>query len=767
MPPAVGVGTPPKNTPTTPSVTSVPVLPPQVLPSHSAPAAHAARPLSAPHQDIAGLHKTLADKVGSQTSNVSPDSISSNTTGGAGMPPSPIQPTIDTQVTPPPPKKGGMGKVLIALALFLVTVLGAGAAYYLNTQNQDTRQKAAYYDNSEIKSGLSVTITSQPNSSADSYYRPASSDLSDSSKYYDQSKGERVEFTVPVRNLKDAPISDKHQLLAFKIDTATVNGQEVPITENSPYSEQQIYDIHKGSDDRFNGTKQTLKYSSGWQDFTVQPDEQKMISGSWTPTAADCGMYQLDMQIESATGDQIVGVGMIRVKNCQQAQTKVSGGVTCYAGGKRYAVQGVSVSVDEKNFTTGSNGFYTSDGIAANKMVAARLTLPDTFNIQELDGNNNPTGAVMQASKSNLTKLNPNNPSHVINAYNGCAESATPNFMQENCGGVTAERQAQCTNAPMKDGFKAPGSYEYCSLQGGKDVRGGFDFAIYNCVTPPPTTTPPAACNEACSPLTNNCTQNATNTMSCISTPTGEHRCRDTRFPSQANCQAPVTPPPTGAMCMNLCGVASTTSSLTDFASCPTNGGKVGTPAINGYINFKCDYRGVISKAVISVSKDGGAYQEIPTSFQSNGFYSASYKILEQGTYAARCDITAQTPGTYTPPTDGMPPAGTQAACPTTTEYSCVANLEACAIIGDVEMITMPNGQLGGKYYCSDRAQTCCKKDPAKAPNPAKPLCTTIQPGAGESTPRCTFSNLCSGGRIETNASCQSVPGTVCCIPRL
>ena len=667
MPPAVGAGTTPsEKIPTTPSVVppisaiSTPVLPPQVLPSHSAPATHAARPLSAPHQDIAGLHKTLADKVGAQSSSPTPDSLSSTMTGGVGMPPSPIQPTIDTPVAPPP-KKGGMGKVIIALALFLVAVVGASAAYYLSTQNQDTRQRAFTSTTQPTKlcNFLDIRGINENNSCPS---------LTSSAQMCENPSGtNNVSSYKNTYTLKNT--IDKKIKLTVKVSSNSCPegyGVKTSLGEGGAcwracFGDQDPNTPQVGSEPT--------------REITLNPDQEQSIeiSADSLITGQACGSMQLDLfllkavavndngsdgevlydkagqnvsQCGNVDASGLLGWGFCQTGNqCSppQTTTKVSGGVRCYAGGKRYAVQGVSVSVDEKNFTTGSNGFYTSDGIAANKMVAARLTLPDTFNIQELDGNNNPTGAVMQASKSNLTKLNPNNPSHVINAYNGCAESATPNFMQENCGGVTAERQAQCTNAPMKDGFKAPGSYEYCSLQGGKDVRGGFDFAIYNCVTPPPTTTPQAACNEACDPTSNNCTQNATNTMSCVSTPNGEHRCRDTRFPTQENCQAPATPPPTGAMCMNLCGVANAraTSSTSDFAQCPAGGGPVGTTQIKvgDYIHFKCQYRNATSVKILLVNEDGATVDLNAQLSTIDSTYKASYRVKKAGSVSARCEV--------------------------------------------------------------------------------------------------------------------------------
>ena len=786
MPPAVGAGTTPsEKIPTTPSVVppisaiSTPVLPPQVLPSHSAPATHAARPLSAPHQDIAGLHKTLADKVGAQSSSPTPDSLSSTMTGGVGMPPSPIQPTIDTPVAPPP-KKGGMGKVIIALALFLVAVVGASAAYYLSTQNQDTRQRAFTSTTQPTKlcNFLDIRGINENNSCPS---------LTSSAQMCENPSGtNNVSSYKNTYTLKNT--IDKKIKLTVKVSSNSCPegyGVKTSLGEGGAcwracFGDQDPNTPQVGSEPT--------------REITLNPDQEQSIeiSADSLITGQACGSMQLDLfllkavavndngsdgevlydkagqnvsQCGNVDASGLLGWGFCQTGNqCSppQTTTKVSGGVRCYAGGKRYAVQGVSVSVDEKNFTTGSNGFYTSDGIAANKMVAARLTLPDTFNIQELDGNNNPTGAVMQASKSNLTKLNPNNPSHVINAYNGCAESATPNFMQENCGGVTAERQAQCTNAPMKDGFKAPGSYEYCSLQGGKDVRGGFDFAIYNCVTPPPTTTPQAACNEACDPTSNNCTQNATNTMSCVSTPNGEHRCRDTRFPTQENCQAPATPPPTGAMCMNLCGVANAraTSSTSDFAQCPAGGGKIGPePKVGDYIHFRCATRGVSSSVVITVTKDGAPVTGITTVNNGGIGYIAHYQVTGPGVIAAKCVVTPQTPGTYTPPVSDIP-VTLPVACPISDpQYQCSANFDECRVIGDIEaIINSSTGQISNKYTCSNTSQVCCKKDPNKTPS-TLPSCSVKY---ANNQPRCTLSSLCPEGKTKTDASC-STSGTVCC----
>lgn len=505
------------------------VVPPQVLPSHSAPHVSPARPLNAPHQDIAGLHKSLADKISDPTKT---DTVEPKVTGSAGMPPtSPTQPslqqpTIDMPVTPPP-KKGMSGKLLIGIGLFLLTLIGGGVTYYLQTQNQDTRQQAAFYQyniDGLSNTGLVVDVPPGPDTwfgylgnGQYSDYKPAvgGDGVNDPNSYYDVSKGETVTFSVPLKNTHEGHRGRRYRFYVFKINQADANNNnnwddDLAVTPDYPQGEKAIFYIHaRGDKGTSDGTRQSQVYDGGWQTFSIEPGTTGKVSGSWKPSNNDCGMYQMDIFLDDGTPDgglsnysNIAGAGFIRVKGCAQSSVKVAGSVVCYAGGKKYAVQNVTVNVGDKNYTTGANGIYTTDGSAAGSWIASRLTLPDTFNIQEYDANNNPTGPVLQGSKAALTVLGG---TQVINAFNGCSAD----FMNSNCGGIydnpdpgdSNDRVAQCLRAPTRDGAKAPGSYEWCNLQGGTAQRNGFDFAIYNCYAPPPAETV-GSCDSLTGPTT-------------------------------------------------------------------------------------------------------------------------------------------------------------------------------------------------------------------------------------------------------------------------
>jgi hypothetical protein len=758
----------------------MPVVPPKVLPSHGTPQSSIPKTVTTPHQDIDNLQQSLADKIGTSAAQESVQTPSD-------QPPTPTAPTLDTPVTPPPKRSGFTGKNLLAIVFFLVIVVGGGVAYYLQQQNQDVRQQAAYYDNAKTSSGLVVKVTSAPNSSSASKYKPASSNVSDPNSYYDQSKGETVSFTVPVQNEKDSTVNDKHELLVFKIDEALVNGTWVRVDENSQFSEEQIYNIHKGSDDKFQGTKQTFKYATGWKDFSVNGGQSTEITGTWQPGPTDCGMYQVDMQIDTAPQDKIVGVGMIRVKNCQAAPPPVqvscdsisipdniTAGSTIEVGltgkgvesfGLHYAptrqdycpantwqtLQGVIPAVEN----VGAKYSWNTAGLAPGKYyVAATSKFTNGTNCSA-----NPSGACgtqfgecKQCGKE-VTIVAAETPG-------ACNNITLPDSVTQ---GDSVAISVNATNFITSKVYYARQQASYCPVNGVNPwteivntvpSRGDFTWDT--------TSIAPGDYYIAAN-------VQLTQTKWCSANPSIA-QCAS-GFEACTQCGKPITvkpkpvnpPPPTGGMCLNLCGVASTTPS-NDYSACAANGNKVGTPTINGYLNFKCKYTGTVSSGQISISKDGGSYQNLTTTYDGSG-YVARYQIPSAGTYAARCDITPQEPGTYTPPQMELPPTGTQTACPLsdTANYSCVSDLGACAAIGETEFISLPGtGQAVPKYSCPNVSQICCKKDPAKA---TQPRCSSLPAGTG-GTPRCIIPSLTAcKGETRSDANCSELPGSVCCVP--
>lgn len=554
-------------------------------------------------------------------------------------------------------KSKRMGKIIGGLALLVLVVGGALSALFLTETGQDIRNQAAYYNQNVTSKGLKVPNSSEPGSSSASNYKPASSNPNES--YYDQGAGDRVSFSTNITNESGGTVQDKYQLLAFRIDR--VDDREdgwMDVDENTPMSERRMYENHRDNGDCpsgnacFKGTEQTLVHSGGWKDFTINAGETKTLTDTWKPGADDCGMYQLDMQVESAGGDKIVAVGMIRVKNCQQKQETVSikGSVVCYenTNGKQYRVLDVPVTVHADGTTQtirtgtsgGGAGHYESKAYNAGTGIAARLSIPATFSVAEVQ-NGQIVGSPIQVSRSNLKVVNPNKPAEtsVINAFNGCNDS----FMQSNCGGISSERAQQCQNAPARSDGKAPDSYEYCSLQGGSTQRINFDFAIYGCVQEDEPEPEPKQCNESCNAALAPCDPGPNGTIKCVATPEGQSVCRDTRFPTQSDCKPPVTPPPPGAMCIGLCGISSTEAEIgtSAYTQCPAGGGAANGTAITvgDYIHFRCQYRNADNIRIV-VTKPDGTTQQLQTTYRNvDDSHIAKYQVQTAGTVSASCEV--------------------------------------------------------------------------------------------------------------------------------
>lgn len=144
---------------------------------------------------------------------------------------------------------------------------------------------------------------------------------------------------------------------------------------------------------------------------------------------------------------------------CEPKETLVSGSVMCEnpTTGALYPVTGGSVEVDGASYPV-QNGRYTTAVLPSETMIASRLTLPATISVTV-------DGASKEISTADTS----------IQAPNGCST----NFMNVNCGGINAQRAAQCAASS-----NVAGSYEWCTLPVNGAARNGFDFVIKNCTLP-------------------------------------------------------------------------------------------------------------------------------------------------------------------------------------------------------------------------------------------------------------------------------------------
>ncbi len=729
-------------TPISPASAGTPVqpqaamMPPKVLPSHSAPSTLGARPMNAPHQDIESLNKTLADKINPQATPTLSDSIP------AGTPPmTPTeQPTVDTSVTPPPKKGGFNGKILIAIGLFLLTLIGGGTAYYLQTQNQDTRQRASYFqwDGKIGTTGLEIDVPDKSslekgylNNGQYSGYKPASTNVSDPNTYYDVSKSETVNFSVPLKNTHEEPRGSKYRFFVYKINEANEGGQWVAVNQDWAKSEQEIYNIHNADKNNpSTGTRQSQVYDGGWQNFSIPSGQSGKIEGSWKPGNNDCGVYQLDVFVDDGSGDaslnnynNIVGAGFIRVKGCTApvqascnmidvADTVTLGSsVTVKVSGTNINTYDLYYAPVQANYCTTTVWKPVATGVASGEfswntagLTAGKYIISgNAHGANDFHCSSNPSGACGTAFKEckqcgkEVTIVAPEAPG-------ACNNITAPDSVTQ---GDKVTIKVNGTNLLTSKMYYSPTQASYCPVNGvnpwveidaGSITKGEFVWDTANIA--------PGSYYVAA-------TAQLSATKWCSANPSIA-QCAS-GFEACGQCGKPITivkkpDTPVGGMCLNLCGVASPTANA-DFSGCPAGGGKVGTAKLNEYVHFKCNYSGSVGTVSISVSKDGGAFTPL-TATQNGSAFTASYRIPSAGTYAARCDVTsASTTGstTTTPPTTS---GGT------TTQPSINEQKKACqdsggqCNIGSCARYQTPVNNVSCPNTIDGKSMICCKDNP-------------------------------------------------------
>lgn len=647
-------------------------VPPKVLPSHQV---NPGRPgFTAPATSLATPAPTpVAVSTVSSTTETLPDLGSS--IPSAPLPPAPsneVDNTAPDSDQNPPQRKSNKGKIIGALAVLLLVIGGAVSAYFLTQDSQDIRNQAVYYDNGEaLESGLSVTLAGKPDQSHESYYKPASADVNDASRYYDQGAGQAVEFTMPVRHERgknniDGPITDRFKLQAYRIDKAIINGQEVTIDENSAYSESQIYDIHKQND--FTGTVQSLRHDSDWQSFTVQPDEQKMISGYWKPGSNDCGMYQIDMLIESGVRDKVLAVGMIRIKNCKTEtpppQTvNLSGAMYCLDGANKYPV-------------TDASGFLAGELSQGDKVDANGI-----FNLTNLE-------------KGKQINVRAQWPATISFTKNGATQTVP-------FSSVTVQTNPADSNCTVKS---TTTSYEGCTVDDSTATT-KFDFALLGCIATAPT---PKTCNESCTPGVDTCSGSG---MVCQNISEGVNKCRLQAHPTQENCQAPNTPT-AAPMCLSI--------SVLDTGENPIPASRYASLSPGSQVIFSCGRIAGVTQyryRVIPLDASGKPFMENAVELTpTTGINSTPYTVPQSGSFAAQCTIcvddkcfpyeSGSREGATGPTPTPTPDPRVQTACPQDGTLMCRPSAECD--ISNVDLINLSNGTLVNKYTCSEQGKTCC-----------------------------------------------------------
>ena len=233
---------------------------------------------------------------------------------------------VNSSFPPTSPKKSSHTKILIAVIVLILASAGLAVGVYLSQQNQETRKEAGSIGQWHCKSpkGLIVVGESAPGQPGTANYKPASSNPEDASAYYDVSAGETVRFSSLIQNTTDSEINDQYQFTTSKIIESP---KGTKVYENSPLGELELGRNHSSS-----GDVQVLTYDSGYQPFSVGANQTTTITGQWTPTNQDCGLYQIDLGVADFPStdnscqqpfprDEVVGAGFIRVSNCETTST--------------------------------------------------------------------------------------------------------------------------------------------------------------------------------------------------------------------------------------------------------------------------------------------------------------------------------------------------------------------------------------------------------------------------------------------------------------
>ncbi len=689
------------------------MIPPQVLPSHHAPHTHAARPLSSPHQEVTGLNKSLAEKIGEPAA-------TSATLGGAGSPPTPpSHPTIDTTVSSPDNKKGGFGfKTLIAIIVFVLTVGGAGAAYYLNTQSQDNRQQAYLPDWEDVGEGQSRQICG--GSSAN--------DIQENQGLLIQVQESPMCGKLQGRTGNN---SISNYSATYKVINTSDHEVEITYKKHSNYCPEKPYGTdgdNPGCHDNEQVETATARLNSGGN------GDSSSVTVTVNNTPASCGSWQTDLNItkivvyKKGTNEVIKTINEAENDSCIKSNdvegwTMCQTGNSCAQGGATSSCDSITTSADAvtvgENITVKLNGtnnkdyqlFYAPEqqnycgtpspftGIPATNAVNGEFTwntaglAPGKYHISGIahgnDGSHcsaNPSGSCGTAFKEckqcgKTITINP--PPQVA------ASCDTITVAETAVVGQPVSIQLSGTNVNQYRLFYASEQQDYCPTNGINaftEISTGNATGTFSWDT---TGLPEGSYYIAA-------TAQLANGTSCSANPSGA--C-GTAFTECKNCGKKITltnpPTPEVGMCVNLCGVASGNEDIADMSRCGTSGGLLSTPKFDEYLHLKCAVKGNVGSVSIMLTRPGFP----PEKINSNNNLTAVYKINAAGTYSATCSVTK-------PAVNNSPVTQPDTTSPTS---ACENAGGTCRVGSNCRTGTALVAGVSCPSLGTSRGQLCCK----------------------------------------------------------